>query len=159
MLGLLSGRQSYLVDKMSQLIIRESSNFEETSCDSELSDWQRDNMQYARSMTHSTDKVDKRLISLYMMNKAHEQGHTFGLENDILIKEKGQLRSSKFYRQHHASRFPSIMPSGMHQRSGTRRSNAPIEGDELSQFESRQNTPSVKLFNSVSIAEDDLMKP
>ena len=78
-LGLLSGRQSYLVDKMSQLIIRESSNFEETSCDSELSDWQRDNMQYARSMTHSTDKVDKRLISLYMMSKAHEQGHTFGL--------------------------------------------------------------------------------
>ena len=57
---------------MSQLIIRESSNFEETSCDSELSDWQRDNMQYARSMTHSTDKVDKRLISLYMMSKAHE---------------------------------------------------------------------------------------
>ena len=72
LLGLLSGRQSYLVDKMSQLIIRESSNFEETSYDSELSDWQRDNMHYARVMTHSTDKVDKRLISLYMMSKAHE---------------------------------------------------------------------------------------
>ena len=50
-LGLLSGGQSFFVDKMSQLVIRESSNLEETSSDSELSDWQRDNMDYAKNMT------------------------------------------------------------------------------------------------------------
>ena len=38
-MGLLSGSQSFFVDKMSQLVIRESSNLEETSQDSELSDW------------------------------------------------------------------------------------------------------------------------
>ena len=38
-LGLLNGRQSFFVDKMSQLVIRESSNLDETSSDSELSDW------------------------------------------------------------------------------------------------------------------------
>ena len=37
-LGLLSGSQSRFVDKMSQLVIRESSNLEETSSDAELSD-------------------------------------------------------------------------------------------------------------------------
>ena len=39
LLGLLSGRQSFFVDKMSQMIIRESSNFEDTSSDQDLSDW------------------------------------------------------------------------------------------------------------------------
>ena len=41
------------MDKMSQLVIRESSNLDETSEDSELSDWQRDNMDYAKAMTES----------------------------------------------------------------------------------------------------------
>ena len=38
-LGLLNGRQSFFVDKMSQMVIRESSNLDETSTDGELSDW------------------------------------------------------------------------------------------------------------------------
>ena len=52
-LGLLSGRQSFFVDKMSQMTIRESSDFEKTSSDSQLSDWQRDNMDYAKKMSTS----------------------------------------------------------------------------------------------------------
>ena len=60
---------------MSQLNIRESSNFEETSADSELSDWQKDNMDYAEKMTASTKLVDKRLINLYIMMKARQMGH------------------------------------------------------------------------------------
>ena len=40
MIGLLSKNQSFFVDRMSQLIIRESSNFEDTSSDNELSDWE-----------------------------------------------------------------------------------------------------------------------
>ena len=43
---------------MSQLIIRESDDFEATSADSELSDWERDNMDYAKRMTTSSNKVD-----------------------------------------------------------------------------------------------------
>ena len=57
-LGLLSGRQSFFVDKLSQLVIRESSNLDETSSDEELSDWQRDNMDYASVMIEGQNKVD-----------------------------------------------------------------------------------------------------
>lgn len=56
---------------MSQLIIRESTDFEKTSDDDELSDWQKDEMNYAQSMANSKDKVDKRLIDLYLIRKAH----------------------------------------------------------------------------------------
>ena len=37
-LGLLSGPQSFLIDKVSHMVIRESSNFEETSSDEEMSE-------------------------------------------------------------------------------------------------------------------------
>ena len=47
-----------MVDKLSQLLIRESSNLEETSSNEELSDWQRDNMEYAKNMIESSNKVD-----------------------------------------------------------------------------------------------------
>ena len=71
MLGLLSGRQSFFVDKMSQLIIRESdSQTEYTSSDNELSDWNEDNMRYVEKMAHSTSHVDKRLMNLYIVCKA-----------------------------------------------------------------------------------------
>ena len=70
-LGLLSGCQSFFVDKMSQLVIRESSNMEETSQDEELSDWQRDNMAYALQMASSADKIDERFINLYRIKRAH----------------------------------------------------------------------------------------
>ena len=56
---------------MSQLVIRESSNLEETSDDSELSDWQQDNMDYAKALAESRNKVDERLINLYRIRKAN----------------------------------------------------------------------------------------
>lgn len=71
LLGLCSGRQSFFIDKLAQLVIRESSNMEETSSDAELSDWQRDSMDYVKLMTQSTNKVDSRLIELYRIRKAH----------------------------------------------------------------------------------------
>ena len=61
-------------------MIRESSNLEETSSDSELSDWQRDNMDYAKAMTESQNLVDQRLISLYKTRKAHQMGQRLGFE-------------------------------------------------------------------------------
>ena len=57
---------------MSQLVLRESSNLEETSDDSELSDWQRDNMDYAKAIAESRNKVDERLINLYRIRKANQ---------------------------------------------------------------------------------------
>ena len=41
-LSLLTGPQSYLIDKTSRMVVRESSNFEETSSDEELDDVMRD---------------------------------------------------------------------------------------------------------------------
>ena len=43
---------------MSQLIIRESSNMDNTSSDDELSDWQRDDMIYVKRMMQSSNKTD-----------------------------------------------------------------------------------------------------
>ena len=70
-LGLLSGKQSFLVDKMSQMIIREDdTQTSGTSSEGELSDWQRDNMNYADKMATSKDPIDRRFINLYIYRKA-----------------------------------------------------------------------------------------
>jgi len=73
-LGLLSGTQSQFVDKMSQLVIRESSNLEETSSDQELSDPLNQDETYTAKMIKSEDKVDKRLVNLYKVRKAEQHG-------------------------------------------------------------------------------------
>ena len=57
-LALLSGKQSFFIDKMSQMLIRESSNFEETSDDEELSDWGMDDHRYIEKLAKSKEKVD-----------------------------------------------------------------------------------------------------
>ena len=51
-------------------MIRESSDFSNTSNDAELSDWEREDMSYARRMTLSKELVDSRLISLYKLKRA-----------------------------------------------------------------------------------------
>ena len=84
-LGLLSGRQTFFVDKMSQMVIRESSNLDETSSDSELSDWQKDNMDYANRMVRSSSKVDNRLINLYRLRQAEHRGVRVGLKNPQFV--------------------------------------------------------------------------
>ena len=63
-IGLLSGPQSLFVNKMSQLIIRESSA-SETSGDDELNDKQKSDLQYVRKMIHSRNRVDKRFLKFY----------------------------------------------------------------------------------------------
>ena len=73
-LGLLSGTQSRFVDKMSQLVIRESSNLEETSSDQELSEPLNQDENYTAKMIKSQDKVDKRLVNLYKLRKAEQHG-------------------------------------------------------------------------------------
>ena len=43
-LGLLTGPQSHFIDKTSNMIVRESSNFEETSSDEQLDDVMRETL-------------------------------------------------------------------------------------------------------------------
>ena len=38
-------------------------------------------MEYVKCMTQSTDKVDSRLIELYRIRKAHQQGIMLGFKN------------------------------------------------------------------------------
>ena len=73
MIGLLSGPQSLFVNKMSQMILRESSD-SETSADDELEDKQQNDVRYVRKMILSKSKVDQRLIKLYKLRKADKTG-------------------------------------------------------------------------------------
>mmetsp|Transcript_34452 Transcript_34452/g.42513 ORF Transcript_34452/g.42513 Transcript_34452/m.42513 type:complete len:173 (+) Transcript_34452:541-1059(+) len=83
LMGLLKGRQSFFVDKMSQLIIRESSNMEETSEDTQLSDWEQDGMNYTKRMVESGNQVDQRLIKLYKVRVASQRGIHLGFSKEI----------------------------------------------------------------------------
>ena len=71
------------------MIIREddSQTSGGTSSDEELSDWQRDNMNYAQKMATSKDPIDRRFINLYIYRKATQKSIRFGLENDILLSK------------------------------------------------------------------------
>ena len=55
---------------MSNLIIRESSDFSNTSFDSELSAWEKENAQIYRQLPESKDKTDKRIVDIFMLSKA-----------------------------------------------------------------------------------------
>ena len=89
---------------MSQLVIRESSNLDETSDDSELSDWQRDNMDYAKALAESRNKVDERLINLYRIRKANQNGHMLGVDT---MKEPLKPYESRHNRV--LTKFPTLI--------------------------------------------------
>ena len=57
-LALLTGKQSFFIDKLSQMVIRESFDSQETSSDEELSDWGREDSRYAQKLAKSKDIVD-----------------------------------------------------------------------------------------------------
>jgi len=77
---------------MSQLILRESSNMDETSSDDELSDWQRDDMIYVKRMMQSSNKTDQRLIKLYKVQKANKDGIHLGFSKQIENHTKRKVR-------------------------------------------------------------------
>ena len=72
-IGLLSGPQSLFVNKMSQMVVRESSDTG-TSADDELDDMQKEDVLYVRKMILSQGKVDNRLLNLYKLRKADKTG-------------------------------------------------------------------------------------
>ena len=86
-LAQMTGAQTFLIDKMSELVIRESSESSETSLDEEF-----DNIDYLsvkvadlKKMTTSKNLTDRRLINSYLLNQAHKKRHIFGYDNDLLL--------------------------------------------------------------------------
>ena len=81
---------------MSQMVIRESDNMDETSSDNELSDWQRDDMVYVKRMMNSPDKTTKRLLNIYKVRQAHNAGVNLGFQNyqEVELVNQGQKSSS-----------------------------------------------------------------
>ena len=74
------------------MVIRESSNLDETSTDRELSDWQNDNMDYANRMVMSSNRVDQRLINLFRLREAQHLGIDVGLKYDHFVLNKQKPR-------------------------------------------------------------------
>ena len=72
-IGLLTGSQSLFVNKMAQMVVRESSDTN-TSADDELDDMQKTDTLYVKKMMLSKGKVDNRLINLYKLRKADKTG-------------------------------------------------------------------------------------
>ena len=58
MLGLLTAPQSVFVDKISQIVVRESTDFNKTSTDDELASKLKDLDLFAKKMVVSKDKTD-----------------------------------------------------------------------------------------------------
>ena len=84
---------------MSQMIIRESSDGMNSqdrgpSSDDNHSDWQQDNMDYATKMIKSSDRVDKRLIDLYMLKRADQAGLHLGFNNEVISKSYARRRAT-----------------------------------------------------------------
>ena len=61
------------VNKMSQMVIRESSDSQNTSSDDELSDQVHDEINHINKMMHSASHVDKRLIELFKVSRADQK--------------------------------------------------------------------------------------
>ena len=87
-LSLLTGRQAYFLDIMSQMVVRESSNFEWTSSDEQLDGQGKSNVmdKQVRHIANSDSKVDQRLINLFIYQKTHQEGLKFGFKNTVYDK-------------------------------------------------------------------------
>ena len=77
---------------MAQMVLKdEGTNSEETSEDDELSDWQRDSMNYAKQLAASCDPTDKRFVDLYVCRKMAEGGVQLGFQNNEYINREQKL--------------------------------------------------------------------
>ena len=81
---------------MSQMVIRESDNLDETSSDDELSDWQQDDMVYIKRMIKSPNETSKRLLNLYKVRQAHNAGVNLGFQNYQEVELVNQRQESSY---------------------------------------------------------------
>ena len=81
-LALLKGRQCYIVDKMSELVLQESSDLKNSSSDDELNLITKESSNYNfKKMIQSKDRVDKRLFEQYLIQQTHRMGATLGFKD------------------------------------------------------------------------------
>jgi len=73
-LATLNARQSFIVDQMAQLLIRESSDLgESTDSDMELlQENMKDVAHYSKTVFESKDSADRRLVQLYRLKRSGE---------------------------------------------------------------------------------------
>ena len=87
-MGLLESRQRFFVDKLSQLVIRESDiEVVGTSTDEELSDVESNVNHFVANMVKSEDRVDKRFINMYRIRSALEVKHRIGRAAILEVKD------------------------------------------------------------------------
>ena len=83
-IGTMTANQSIFADKMSQVVVRESSDFESTSSDEEL-DHKKERNNFiisAKRLIRSSDKTDKRFINIFKVGKANQNAK----EQKILVE-------------------------------------------------------------------------
>ena len=70
-LAILSGKQSFFIDKMSKMVIGESSATNDASCDSSLyksdGEWGLDDTSFIKKLARSKERVDLNLVNLFMI--------------------------------------------------------------------------------------------
>ena len=101
-ISLLSSRQKLFCDKFSQLIIRESSDHTNTTSDADLSDWERQDMQFAKKMTISKDSVDQRFVNLYKIRRAIWMTNTSqksGQEKELGLQKMLSMKVDEEFRE------------------------------------------------------------
>lgn len=133
-------------------MIRESENFEETSDDEKLSDWQRDNMDYAKRMAMSSNKTDQKLINLYKIRKANELGLTLGFNN------KGAGKGEMVKKRRLTRQFTALMKTISRAKSVQRSKNFEVQSSFSSASEegkrsAQREQPSLK--NLFRLADND----
>ena len=95
LLGLLKGRQSSFVDYHSQLVVRESTDMDNTSSDAELDDWSQRNMDFVDKMNISSDIVDKRLLQIFKIGR--KSGAQDEVIRDYYVNGLPNLNEKRIY--------------------------------------------------------------
>ena len=72
LLSLLSARQKFFIDKISQPLINESSDFEIVSEDDQLEDTFKDPYYDTAGIVKSKDLINSRLVDIYKIKKARD---------------------------------------------------------------------------------------
>ena len=75
---------------MSDLVLHESTDMDVSSSDDELSDFRKEDMEFARNMICSKSLIDRRLLTLYKLDKAHRKVQGSGVEY-ILPAKNGNI--------------------------------------------------------------------
>ena len=69
---------------MSELVLQESSDLNDSSSDDELNLIKKEASNYTfKKMIKSKDKVDKRLLDQYLIQQAHRRGVPLSFKDDI----------------------------------------------------------------------------